>query len=134
MDESHLSCISPAVCVCVCVCVCCRLCDDYLQLYCQAAANIRENTGDTVPEATLRLLVNKMLEEVRERGRGGGGACVRPLPCRLSTATRKESGNSPPARSVSPTMLAHSGYLTSPSAEQIALLEASLCAGNTESV
>ena len=47
-----------------------RLCDDYLQLYCQAAANIRENTGDTVPEATLRLLVNKMLEEVRRGGRG----------------------------------------------------------------
>ena len=52
-----------------------RLCDDYLSLYCQAAGNIRENTGDTVPEATLRLLVNKMLEEVgaqctRERQNG----------------------------------------------------------------
>jgi deoxynucleotidyltransferase terminal-interacting protein 1 len=42
-----------------------RLCDDYLQLYSQAAANIKENTGDTVPEATLRLLVNKMLEEAQ---------------------------------------------------------------------
>lgn len=43
-----------------------RLCDDYLQLYRQAAANVRENTGDTVPEATLRLLVNKMLEEAQQ--------------------------------------------------------------------
>ena len=48
------------------MCVSRRLCDDYLQLYSQAAANIKENTGDTVPEATLRLLVNKMLEEVRK--------------------------------------------------------------------
>ena len=49
---------------CVVYVVCVRLCDDYLSLYCRAASNIRENTGDTVPEATLRLLVNKMLEEV----------------------------------------------------------------------
>ena len=62
----------------------CRLCDDYLSLYRQAAGNIRENTGDTVPEATLRLLVNKMLEEVcvlSVRGEGGGSephVCVFP--------------------------------------------------------
>ena len=48
------------------------MCDDYLSLYSQAAANIQQNTGDMVPEATLRLLVNKMLEEV-QRGRGGEG-------------------------------------------------------------
>ena len=51
----------------------CRLCDDYLSLYRQAAGNIRENTGDTVPEATLRLLVNKMLEEVCVLIGGEGG-------------------------------------------------------------
>ena len=57
----------------------CRLCDDYLSLYRQAAGNIRENTGDTVPEATLRLLVNKMLEEVcvlSVRGEGVNHMCV----------------------------------------------------------
>ena len=85
--------------MCVCVCVCCRLCDDYLQLYCQASANIRENTGDTVPEATLRLLVNKMLEEVcacvcvSERERV---LCV--FCCRLNMDIRRESGNSPRGR------------------------------------
>ena len=41
-----------------------RLCDDYLHIFTQAAANIRDNTGDSVPEATLKLLVCKMLEEV----------------------------------------------------------------------
>ena len=41
-----------------------RLCEDYHSIYRQAADNIRENTGDMVPEATLRLLVSKMLEEV----------------------------------------------------------------------
>ena len=41
-----------------------RLCDDYLQIFNSAALNIRENTQDTVPDATLRLLVCKMLEEV----------------------------------------------------------------------
>ena len=30
-----------------------------------AAMNIHENTGDNVPPATIRLLVCKMLEEVR---------------------------------------------------------------------
>ena len=88
-----------------------RLCDDYLSLYCQAAGNIRENTGDTVPEATLRLLVNKMLEEVgaqctRERQNGVSSVLsvssvleflsptLPPLP-RLSMATRRASGSFP---------------------------------------
>ena len=41
-----------------------RLCDDYLQIFTLAAGNIRENTRDNVPEATLRVLVQKMMEEV----------------------------------------------------------------------
>lgn len=41
-----------------------RLCDDYLQIFTLAAGNIRENTRDNVPEATLRVLVHKMMEEV----------------------------------------------------------------------
>lgn len=41
-----------------------RLCDDYLHIFTLAAVNIRENTGDNVPEATIKLLVCKMLEEV----------------------------------------------------------------------
>ena len=41
-----------------------RLCDDYLQIFTLAANNIRENTRDNVPEATLRVLVHKMMEEV----------------------------------------------------------------------
>ncbi len=42
-----------------------RLCDDYLQIFNVAAQNIRENTGDNVPDATLKLLVVRLLEEVR---------------------------------------------------------------------
>ena len=42
-----------------------RLCDDYKYIYAMAAANIRENTGDTVPVSTLRLLIMKMIEEVK---------------------------------------------------------------------
>ena len=42
-----------------------RLCDDYKHIYAMAASNIRENTGDTVPQSTLRLLIIKMIEEVR---------------------------------------------------------------------
>ena len=41
-----------------------RLCDDYLNIFALAASNIRENTGDNVPEATLKMLVCKMMEEV----------------------------------------------------------------------
>lgn len=41
-----------------------RLCDDYKYIYAMAAANIRENTGDTVPVSTMRLLIMKMIEEV----------------------------------------------------------------------
>ena len=41
-----------------------RLCDDYMQIFTLAANNIRENTRDNVPEATLRVLVHKMMEEV----------------------------------------------------------------------
>ena len=41
-----------------------RLCDDYVQIFTLAANNIRENTRDNVPEATLRVLVHKMMEEV----------------------------------------------------------------------
>ena len=41
-----------------------RLCDDYLSIFTLAASNIRENTGDNVPEATLKMLVCKMMEEV----------------------------------------------------------------------
>jgi len=41
-----------------------RLCDDYLHIFSQAAANIHDNTGDTVPDDTLKLLVCKMMEEV----------------------------------------------------------------------
>ena len=43
-----------------------RLCDDYLHIFSLAASNIRENTGDSVPEATLKLLVCKMMEEVEQ--------------------------------------------------------------------
>ena len=42
-----------------------RLCDDYKYIYAMAATNIRENTGDTVPQSTLKLLIMKMIEEVR---------------------------------------------------------------------
>lgn len=52
-----------------------RLCDDYFSLFRQAATNIRENTGDDVPEATLRLLVCKMLEEVSGVGRAWRDCC-----------------------------------------------------------
>ncbi len=41
-----------------------RLCDDYMHIFSQAASNVRDNTGDSVPEATIRLLVCKMIEEV----------------------------------------------------------------------
>lgn len=41
-----------------------RLCDDYLQIFNAAAQNIRENTGDNVPDATLKLLVCRMIAEV----------------------------------------------------------------------
>ena len=41
-----------------------RICDDYKQLFDKAAGHIRENTGDTVPQDTINLLVSKMLEEV----------------------------------------------------------------------
>lgn len=41
-----------------------RLCDDYRHIYTMAASNIRENTGDTVPQSTLKLLIMKMIEEV----------------------------------------------------------------------
>ncbi len=41
-----------------------RVCDDYLHMFSQAAANIRDNTGDSVPDATIHLLVCKMIEEV----------------------------------------------------------------------
>ena len=44
-----------------------RLCDDYLNIFTLAASNIRENTGDNVPEATLKMLVCKMMEEVCEK-------------------------------------------------------------------
>jgi len=43
-----------------------QLCDDYLSIFGLAAANIHENTGDNVPESTLKLLVCKMMEEVPE--------------------------------------------------------------------
>lgn len=46
-----------------------RLCDDYLHIFSLAATNIHENTGDSVPEATLKLLVCKMMEEVRTGAR-----------------------------------------------------------------
>ena len=35
------------------------------QIISSAAVNMRENTGDGVPEPTLRVLVTKMLEEVK---------------------------------------------------------------------
>ena len=41
-----------------------RLCDDYQHIFSQAASNVRDNTGDSVPDATIRLLVCKMIEEV----------------------------------------------------------------------
>lgn len=41
-----------------------RLCDDYTHIYAMAASNIRENTGDTVPQSTLKLLIMKMIDEV----------------------------------------------------------------------
>lgn len=41
-----------------------RLCDDYKYIYAMAASNIRENTGDMVPQSTLKLLIMKMIEEV----------------------------------------------------------------------
>lgn len=43
-----------------------RLCDDYTHIYAMAASNIRENTGDTVPQSTLKLLIMKMIEEVSD--------------------------------------------------------------------
>ena len=43
-----------------------RLCDDYRHIYAIAASNIRENTGDTVPQSTLKLLIMKMIEEVQK--------------------------------------------------------------------
>ncbi len=42
-----------------------RLCDSYRHIFDMAASNILENTGDTVPSATLHLLIAKMLDEVR---------------------------------------------------------------------
>ena len=58
-----------------------RLCDDYFSCFRQAATNIRENTGDDVPEATLRLLVCKMLEEVSGVGGAWRDCCLHcPLP------------------------------------------------------
>ena len=51
-----------------------RLCDDYLQIFTLAAGNIRENTRDNVPEATIRVLVHKMMEEVCLLSLPGGGA------------------------------------------------------------
>ncbi|KAL5478170.1 hypothetical protein EMCRGX_G025062 [Ephydatia muelleri] len=39
------------------------VCDDYLKILSSAAMNMRENTGDVVPEPTLKVLVSKMLEE-----------------------------------------------------------------------
>ena len=44
-----------------------QVCDDYRHIFNLAANNIRENTGDNVPDSTLKLLVCKMLEEVRGR-------------------------------------------------------------------
>ncbi len=43
----------------------CHFC--LFQIYGMAAMNIQENTGDNVPPATLRLLVCKMMEEVKGR-------------------------------------------------------------------
>ncbi len=43
-----------------------RICDDYQHMFSQAAANIRDNTGDSVPDATIHLLVCKMIEEVSQ--------------------------------------------------------------------
>lgn len=40
-----------------------KLCDDYYKIYGVAAGNVHDNTGDSVPPSTLRLLVCKMLEE-----------------------------------------------------------------------
>lgn len=45
-----------------------KLCDDYKYIYSMAATNIRENTGDTVPQSTLKLLIMKMVEEVSCHG------------------------------------------------------------------
>lgn len=47
-----------------------RLCDDYKHIYAMAVRNIGENTGDTVPPSTLRLLIMKMIEEVRYKVKG----------------------------------------------------------------
>lgn len=41
-----------------------RLCDDYTRIYALAASNIRDNTGDTVPQSTLNQLTMKMMDEV----------------------------------------------------------------------
>ena len=47
-----------------------------LQILSSAAVNMRENTGDGVPEPTLKVLVTKMLEEVENVVCGCVYACV----------------------------------------------------------
>ena len=53
-----------------------RLCDDYLGIFTMAASNVHSNTGDSVPDPTLKLLVCKMLEEVCGRGLLSVGVAV----------------------------------------------------------
>uniref|UniRef100_A0A1X7V145 Uncharacterized protein n=1 Tax=Amphimedon queenslandica TaxID=400682 RepID=A0A1X7V145_AMPQE len=48
-----------------------KLCDDYLQIFSIAAANINDNTNDTIPDSTLKILVMKMLEEAQQGYQNG---------------------------------------------------------------
>jgi hypothetical protein len=43
-----------------------KLCDDYMKIFSVAAHNINTNTGDNIPNSTLKLLVFKMLEEAQQ--------------------------------------------------------------------